>query len=114
MAAMFRLRRVVMRFSKRSGLAPLANSSSQNSTRIGSLPLDQDGSGNEVWIRDPAVAQQQAFLISASDGLYLVDISEDRSTMINGRPIAFCVKIRLQPGDRITVGRQNLEVVLKL
>ena len=83
-------------------------------TRIGSLPLDQDGSGNEVWIRDPAVAQQQAFLISASDGLYLVDISEDRSTLINGRPIAFCVKIRLQPGDRITVGRQDLEVVLKL
>lgn len=83
-------------------------------TRIGSQPLDPDGSGNEVWIRDPSVAPQQAFLIAASDGLYLTDISESRSTMINGRPLSFCVKVRLQPGDRITVGRASLDVVLKL
>lgn len=83
-------------------------------TRIGSQPPDPDGSGNEVWIRDPLVAPQQAFLIAASDGLYLADISENRSTLINGRPIPFCVKVRLQAGDRITVGRQLLEVILKI
>ncbi|MBQ9015854.1 MAG: TIR domain-containing protein [Firmicutes bacterium] len=83
-------------------------------TRIGSQPLEEDGSGNEVWIADPGVAAQQALLIAASDGMYLVDISENRSTRINDRPLSFCTRIRLQPGDRITVGSQVLEIERKL
>ena len=83
-------------------------------TRVGSQLLGPDGSGNEICLADPGVCPQQAFLVAATEGLYIVDISENRTTSVNGRQLPFCTKIRLQAGDRIDFAGRTMQFDIRL
>ena len=80
-------------------------------TRIGSLPLDQDGRGNEICLAEESVLPLHAIIIATPKGLYIADFTNSRRTLLNGRPLMFCEKSLLKAGDTLTVGERAFEVI---
>jgi hypothetical protein len=66
------------------------------------------GSGNQIALAgDSTVSMNHATLTWERGDLYLLDDNSTNGTSINGRKIAPGVRVRLQPGDRIGIGRQR-------
>ena len=83
-------------------------------TRIGSLPEDRNGRGNEICLPDSGIKEFHAVVIRAHNGIYLADISGGGRTFIDDEPLRYCRKRLLKPGSRIRIGERTLEVASRL
>ncbi|MCS6901047.1 MAG: FHA domain-containing protein [Myxococcales bacterium] len=74
-----------------------------------SLPLSMGPKEEEekgmLWVRDPGVSRRHAMLGRDSEGVWISDLGSTNGTRVNGIPLAPQVRVSLQVGDEVTLGR---------
>lgn len=75
----------------------------------GSLLIGRDSSCQLDLQEDDEVSHQHALLEQRSDGIWIKDLGATNRTEVNGQPVE---EARLKPGDRIEIGRTQLEFQL--
>ena len=73
----------------------------------GDLTVGRDAECCDVVFEHPTVSRRHAQLHHRDGAWVLQDLDSTNGTTINGRRVARC---RLQPGDRLTLGRQTVVV----
>lgn len=79
--------------------------------RIGAIPVDRNGKGNEICISGSDIKDFHAILIQTSKGLYVADISGSGNTSVNDKPIPYGRRALLKPGYKLTIGNRKMELV---
>lgn len=78
--------------------------------RIGSLPIDRNGKGNEICIQREGIKDFHALIIRTQMETYIADISGTGGTLVDGKPLEYGRKALLTEGCELKLGDQILEV----
>ena len=65
---------------------------------------------NDVVIDNKLASRHHAMIQKIKDAYFLKDVGSTNGTFVNGRKLPADKYIKLQPGDKITIGNMNLVI----
>lgn len=68
--------------------------------------------GCQLSLDDPLVSRRHALLTVTDEGVTVEDLGSRNGVVVNGARIAAATRVHLDPGDRITIGSQELTLLL--